>query len=175
MFWYATFKITHFTPKTFCIRQDKVWYEGWFCLFTGNSEAMEYSGGGHLVTICYRSLCQRVERPIVDLHCSAILSVHYRNMLSSYEYYYLKVQIQFVTPPSANETRDPLLISTALHYTVHIRPVHKNLFPKMPGSFMLHFDVTLGVLLKHRSFALGTTYFTRQNTWGELALIRFGP
>ena len=65
-------RIAHFTPKTFCIRQGKVWYERWFCLFTGNSEAMEYSGGGHLVTICYRSLCQRVERPIVDLHCSSL-------------------------------------------------------------------------------------------------------
>ena len=39
------------------------------------------------------------------------------------------------------------------------RPVHKNLFlefPKMPGSFELHLDkktnVTLGVLLKYRSF-----------------------
>ena len=27
---------------------------------------------------------------------------------------------QFVTAPSANESRDPLLISTALHYIVHI-------------------------------------------------------
>ena len=38
---------------------------------------------------------------------------------------------------------------------LHTRPVHKNLFlefPKMPGSFMLHFDVALGVLLKYRSF-----------------------
>ena len=53
-----------------------VWYEGWFCLFTGNSEAMEYSGGGHLVTICYRSLCQRVERPIVDLHSALHYIMH---------------------------------------------------------------------------------------------------
>ena len=42
---------------------------------------------------------------------------------------------------------------------MYIRPVHKNLFlefPQNPGSFMLHFDrqtnVTLGVLLKYRSF-----------------------
>ena len=42
---------------------------------------------------------------------------------------------------------------------MNTRPVHKNLFlefPKNPGSFRLHFDrqtnVTLGVLLKYRSF-----------------------
>ena len=63
---------------------------------------------------------------------------------------------------SVFHTREEKTRHNLLHFipcTMCSRPVHKNLFlefPQNPGSFMLHFDrqtnVTLGVLLKYRSF-----------------------